>query len=77
MKETYRHWIENKHGASKIIDTFAMYRVYQMKIGQCLGYHLKCFDKMYNLDCGIRISCMIKRYVTDLDSIWTLYLSDN
>ena len=26
MKETYRHWIENKHGASKIIDMFATYQ---------------------------------------------------
>ena len=26
MWKTYMHWIENKHGASKIIDTFATYQ---------------------------------------------------
>jgi hypothetical protein len=38
--ETQGKWCKNKHGASKIIDTFEMYQVaHENLLGMALKYH--------------------------------------
>ena len=51
-----------------------VWKVYQMKIRQWLGYHLKCFDKMYNLLWGIWYNVWSRdMWMTSIGTIWLSY----